>query len=146
METLSTDNAKITKTNWSHLVDEIGQDFAKRAALYDQEDSFVAENYEILKEKKIFSAAIPEELGGSGISHKDMCSFLRQMAHHCSSTALALSMHQHLVATNVWKYNKGQGAEETLRKIADKQLILVSTGAADWLASNGIMEKTEGGY
>lgn len=145
METLSTENATPT-TNWSNLINEIGHDFAKRSASYDQEDHFVTENYTVLKDRKVFSAAIPEALGGGGMSHQDMCNLLRQMAHYCSSTALALSMHQHLVATNVWKYKKGQGAEETLRKIAEQQLILVSTGAGDWLASNGVMEKTAGGY
>src|SRR5439155_25247265 len=33
-----------------------------------------------------------------------------------------------------------------LRRIADEQIVLVSTGASDWLDSSGRMEKVEGGY
>jgi hypothetical protein len=39
---------------------------------------------------------------------------LRTIAQYCGSTALALSMHQHLLAANIWKYKKGQGGEEML--------------------------------
>jgi alkylation response protein AidB-like acyl-CoA dehydrogenase len=46
----------------------------------------------------------------------------------------------------VWKYKQGQSAEALLRKVAENQLVLVSTGAGDWLSSNGMMERTEGGY
>ena len=41
---------------------------------------------------------IPTELGGSGAAHSDICAALRVLAGYCSSTALAASMHQHLVA------------------------------------------------
>ena len=55
-------------------------------------------------------------------------------------------MHQHLVAAAVWKYkHKNEGAE-TLSKIASRQLVLVSTGAKDWLDSNGSLTKVDGGY
>jgi hypothetical protein len=39
---------------------------------------------------------------------------LRTLAQYCGSTALALSMHQHLLAANIWKYKKSQGGEEVL--------------------------------
>lgn len=55
-------------------------------------------------------------------------------------------MHLHLVAANIWRYKQGQNAEGLLRKIVNDQLVLVSTGAGDWISSNGKMEKTEGGY
>lgn len=42
---------------------------------------------------------VPAELGGGGASHAQICDLLREVAHHCSSTALAASMHMHLVAT-----------------------------------------------
>jgi len=55
-------------------------------------------------------------------------------------------MHQHLIAAAVWKNkHKGLGGE-MLQKVADQQLVLVSTGARDWLQSNGSMEKVDGGY
>lgn len=128
------------------LAKELKEAFSVGAAQSDVDSLFVKEHYEMLRELKIFSALIPVELGGEGWSFADMCYFLREIAKGCSSTALALSMHQHLVAANVWKYKKGQGAEELLKKVATNQLVLVSTGAGDWLSSNGTMQKTEGGY
>jgi alkylation response protein AidB-like acyl-CoA dehydrogenase len=146
METLSEETIKINQSNWREIIAELGEEFCKTTATHDKEASFVFDNYKLLKETAVFSAAIPEELGGGGLTHGEMCEFLFELSKSCSSTALALSMHQHLVAANIWKYKKGQGAEELLRKIAANQLILISTGAGDWLASNGTMEKVEGGY
>jgi len=55
-------------------------------------------------------------------------------------------MHSHLVAANLWKLKQGKPVEEGLSKVAQNQTILISTGAKDWLASNGTMTKTDGGY
>ena len=144
METITKEKTK--KTNYLDLIHELGKDFEKQAPEYDQNDQFVTENYLQLKEHGFFSAMIPEELGGGGVSHSEMCEIIREMAKYCSSTALAFSMHQHLIAANVWKYLHNKGGDDALKKIAQKNLVLVSTGARDWLESNGTMEKTEGGY
>ena len=134
------------KNNFSKLAHKLGKDFSNRAAKYDETDSFVHENYEDLKKFRVFSAMVPRELGGGGISHGQMSDFLRIIGSYDGSTALALSMHQHLIAATVWKYLHGKGGEALLKKVADQQLILVSTGARDWLESNGELIKVEGGY
>lgn len=144
METL-TSPATQTRT-FAQIVDDLGKEFAKRSADYDKNDLFVNENYEALKQHGFLTAMIPEELGGGGISHGEMCQLLRKIARYDSSTALALSMHQHLLAANIWKYRHGKGGEDVLTKVADKNLVLISTGANDWLESTGQMEKVEGGY
>ncbi|MCU0415084.1 MAG: acyl-CoA dehydrogenase family protein [Ignavibacteriaceae bacterium] len=131
---------------WIQLVHKIGKDFETRAQEYDRDDKFVAENYSVLKENDFFKAIIPEELGGSGLTHSEMCDILRILAQYCGSTALALSMHQHLLSANVWKYKQGQGMEEMLKKVAANQPVLISTGANDWLESSGEMEKTKDGF
>jgi alkylation response protein AidB-like acyl-CoA dehydrogenase len=136
----------IEKKQWLDLAREIGKDFEKRAADYDRDAAFVEKNYEQLKEHGFLSVAIPIELGGGGISHSEMCNILRIFAQHCSSTALALSMHQHLLAANIWKYKQGKGGDDVLKKVAESNIVLVSTGARDWLESNGEMQKTNGGY
>jgi alkylation response protein AidB-like acyl-CoA dehydrogenase len=128
------------------LVHKLGKEFESRAEQSDNNDSFVAENYSSLKEYGFLKAIIPAELGGSGISHSEMCDILRIIAQYCSSTSLALSMHQHLLSANVWKYKQGQGMEEMLKKVAANQPVLVSTGANDWLESSGQMEKTNDGF
>ena len=55
-------------------------------------------------------------------------------------------MHTHLVAAAVWRHKHGQPAEALLRKIAASELVLVSTGAGDWVDSVGKAERAPGGY
>ncbi len=135
-----------SKIKWEALLHQLGKDFEKRAAQYDKDETFVFENYAQLKSNRFFSAMIPEELGGGGVSYTEMCHLIKTMTKYCSSTALAFSMHQHLVAASIWKYkNKGQ-AKEMLQKVAANQTILISTGAKDWLESNGSLERVKDGY
>lgn len=135
-----------TITDWEQLTHQLGKSFADRAADHDKQGRFVFDNYKQLKAHDYFSLLVPEELGGAGLSYSEVCNIIRIMAHYCGSTALAFSMHQHLVAATVWKYiHKGEG-KPVLSKVADHQVVLVSTGARDWLGSNGEMTKVEGGY
>ncbi|MFN7120345.1 MAG: acyl-CoA dehydrogenase family protein [Saprospiraceae bacterium] len=136
----------VIEKNWTQLAKTISKDFAKRAEVHDQHDTFVSENYMTLKENGFLSAMIPLEFGGAGISHAEMCHIIRVIAQSCGATALALSMHQHLLAATIWRARQGKGGEETLLKVAKNNLVLVSTGAGDWLESTGNMEKVEGGY
>ncbi len=134
------------KNNFLKLAHKLGKGFESRSAEYDDTDSFVYENYEDLKKFRVFSAMVPRELGGGGVSHSKMADFLKIIGSYDGSTGLALSMHQHLIAATVWKYSHGKGGEALLKKVVNEQLILVSTGARDWLESNGEMTKVEGGY
>jgi len=131
---------------WRDLVDQLGSSFAQRAVTHDSEATFVTQNYEELKQHGFLSAMIPKELGGKGVSHGEMCQIIQHLAFYDGSTALALSMHQHLVATNIWKYKRGKGGAELLKKVVAQQLVLVSTGAKDWLESNGQMNRVDGGF
>jgi alkylation response protein AidB-like acyl-CoA dehydrogenase len=133
-------------TDWVAVARELGPGFASRAPAYDANDSFVVENYEELKAHRVFSAGIPVELGGGGASHGELCAMLREIAHSCGSTALALGMHTHLVATMVWTWRQGRPVAPRLQRIAAQELVLVTTGASDWLASSGTAERVDGGY
>ena len=135
------------KTRWTDLADELGSSFAPRAESHDQTDAFVADNYAELKARKVFAAGVPEELGGGGASVADLAGMLRTLAHHCSSTALALSMHTHLVATAAWRWkNQDAPVDGLLKRVANEDLVLVSTGGADWLLGSGNATKVDGGY
>lgn len=135
-----------TLQDWLDVIGELGPRFAERAAKHDAEDLFVAENYAELKEQRLFSAAVPSELGGGGVAHSGMCRILRTLAGYCPSTALSCSMHQHLTAAQVWNYRHGKPGQKLLERLVAEELVLVSTGARDWLGSNGEMEKVDGGY
>lgn len=135
-----------TTSRFLEVVQKLGTRFAARAAAADVEGRFVRDNYGDLKEARLMSALVPSELGGGGATHGEVCQVLRELAHHCGSTALALSMHTHLVAAAVWRHKHGQPAEALLRKIAAAELVLVSTGAGDWVDSVGKAERAPGGY
>jgi acyl-CoA dehydrogenase len=137
-----------SQTNrWTQLADDLGAAFADRAAKHDETDRFVAENYADLKARKVFAAGVPEELGGGGASVAELAGMLRTMAHHCSSTALALSMHTHLVATAAWRWrNQKAPVDGLLKRVAKEDLVLISTGGADFLLGSGKAVKVDGGY
>jgi alkylation response protein AidB-like acyl-CoA dehydrogenase len=134
------------KTNdWLSIVDGIGPEFAKGAAERDATDGFIAEHYPVLRESGLVTALVPAEFGGGGATHADMCAILRRLGRYDGPTALALSMHQHLIATQAFRHSRGLPAP-VLKKVADNKLVLISTGARDWLQSNGNMVKVDGGY
>jgi alkylation response protein AidB-like acyl-CoA dehydrogenase len=147
LEQLTAPSAERAATpDWRAIPRDLGPGFAGRASSHDANDSFVAENYVELKAYGAFSAGVPVDLGGGGATHAELCALIRELAHSCGSTALALSMHTHLVAATLWRRRQGQPVDGLLRRIAAEQLVLVSTGASDWLESSGTAERVDGGY
>ena len=143
--TVPTDRA--SRTDWVAIAAELVPAFAARAAGHDADDTFVSENYADLRRRRVFSAAVPAELGGGGASHAEMCEMLRTLAHGCSSTALALSMHTHQVLVPAWRWRHERAPiDGLLRRLAADELILASSGGSDWLTGSGRAEKVDGGY
>lgn len=132
--------------HWHKIAGELVPVLEEHAARHDREGSFVTESYGALKERRIMSALVPKELGGGGASLREVCELLRLLARGCASTALALSMHQHLVAAAVYNHRHGKPGEKLLRRVATDEAVLVSTGATDWVESIGTMTKVDGGY
>ena len=130
---------------------ELGPTLAQRAAAHDEDDTFVVDSYADFKQRKLFSAGVPAELGGGGATHPELCTMLREIARCCGSSALALSMHTHLIALAVWRWKHGTPtaramAESLLARVGAEELILVSSGASDWLDGSGKAEKVDGGF
>ncbi len=144
-ETVPTDQA--SRTDWVAVAEELAPLFAARAAGHDADDTFVSENYADLRRRRVFSAAVPDELGGGGASPAEMCEVLRTLARACSSTALALSMHTHQVLIPAWRWRHDRApVEPFLRRVASEQLVIATSGGSDWLAGSGRADKVEGGY
>lgn len=147
MPLLAASHPTPTRTAWIAVARELGERFAARAAAHDADDSFVADNVADLRAHRLFSAGVPADLGGGDASHAELCGILRTLARGCGSTALALSMHTHLVAAAVWRRQHDQApVEGLLRRVAAEELVLVSSGGSDWLASSGQARRVEGGY
>lgn len=133
--------------DWHELTRTLGRRFGERAAEADRDDRFVAENYAELKAYGFFSAGVPVELGGGGVSHADLGAMLRELARHCGSTGLAFAMHTHQVATAAWRWKQQKAPVDVLlRRIAAEQTVLLSSGGSDWLQGSGKATRVEGGF
>jgi len=134
--------------DWVAVARDLAADFATRATEHDTNDTFVAENYQAMRAEKLFSAPVPAELGGGGGTYADHCAIIRAIARGCGSTALAYSMHSHLLQRLIWDYrhNSQPPAEPLLRRIAAEELVLVSSGGSDWLEGSGTLTKQDGTY
>jgi acyl-CoA dehydrogenase len=72
---------------------------------------------------------------------------IRELGRHCSSTALAFSMHTHPIAAQAYMWRGGNKApEQRLRRVAAENLVIATSGGSDWLHGSGKLEKVEGGY
>lgn len=132
--------------NWISIASELAEEIGVHSDEHDKRGTFVQEGYDMLAERRLFSMLVPTEFGGGGASLSEACQAIRVLARRCPATALSFSMHTHLVAATVWRWKNGQPTEAFLRRIADEQLVLVSTGATDWVDSNGEMTRVDGGY
>jgi acyl-CoA dehydrogenase len=132
-------------SRWLATARELVPVLAAQADEADRSGAFVHDAFALLRQHKLTSMLVPEELGGGGATHAEMCAVLSALAHGCPATSLALSMHTHLVAAQVWRHHRGLPAP-VLSRVAAEDIVLISTGASDWLESNGTTTKVDGGY
>ena len=111
---------------------ELGSRIERHAAKHDRDGTFVTEAYDEMRASGYLTLAVPTELGGQGATIRQVAMAQRELARHCASTALASTMHHHVVLFTAWRYRRGlPGAEATLRRVVDDGIVLVSTGGAD---------------
>ena len=55
-------------------------------------------------------------------------------------------MHQHLVAAAAYNHRQGRPVKKLLERVAAAEAVLISTGANDWMDSNGVAKQTDGGF
>jgi alkylation response protein AidB-like acyl-CoA dehydrogenase len=136
-----------TPDYWYEIANRIADRIAASAAEHDRDGSFVAENYDLLREAGLIGAAVPVELGGDGLDYATLCGIVRRLGKSCGSTALAFSMHCHQVAAAAWRWQHLQAPTDSLlRRVAAENLVLVSSGGSDWLQGGGTATKIEGGF
>jgi acyl-CoA dehydrogenase len=126
---------------------ELGERFGPYSAEHDRDGTFVEEAFTILREEGYLALAVPRELGGKGATIGQVAAAQAEMARHCASTALAVSMHLHITLFGAWRYNHEMpGAETLLRRVVDERIVLVSTGGSDFTKPNGVATRVDGGY
>jgi acyl-CoA dehydrogenase len=130
---------------WPTAANELVGPLASRAAEHDRDGTFVHDGIDLLRERGLLAMLVPEAVGGGGASHAEACAVLSVLAHGCPATALTLSMHTHLVAAQVWRHRRDLPAP-VLARVANERIVLVSTGASDWIDSSGTAVRVDGGY
>lgn len=132
-------------SHWMRLAADLVPQIAEQARRHDRAGTFAHDSFELLRRHGFMSMLVPAEVGGGGASFAELCGVLATLARGCPSTSLTLSMHSHLVAAQVWRHRRGMPAP-VLAKVAAEQIVLVSTGASDWMESNGSALPVDGGY
>jgi acyl-CoA dehydrogenase len=129
------------------LAAELGEQFAPRADEHDRKNTFVSENFQVLKDAGYTRLVVPEELGGLGASMRQMCYAQEELARSCGSTALAVNMHLYSTLTQVYRWRHGVAAAEgVLRRVASEGLILMTSGGSDGLWPSATAVREDGGY
>lgn len=79
--------------------------FQSRVAQYDESNEFFHEDFEVLKSSGYLIQAVPEELGGLGLSFSEVCQQQRRLAYYAPADALAVNMHIYWtgVAADLWR-------------------------------------------
>jgi acyl-CoA dehydrogenase len=144
--TITTASNEQTTTDWVGLAREVGNSLAPSVADLDRRGDISVTAFDTLRASGLSGALVPTGFGGGGASHAEMGAVLRELARHDPATAVTFSMHAHVVATQVWRHHHGMDAEKVLRKVAQDGALLVSTGASDWVGSNGSVRRVEGGF
>ncbi len=91
----------------SVLSDELLAGCAARAAGYDRDNRFFAEDFEALKQAGYLQSPIPREIGGLGMSLAEVCREQRRLAYHAPATALATNMHLYWMGVAADLYRLG---------------------------------------
>lgn len=137
----------LSKTHWLELIEQLGRQFAERSQHMDESDRFVFENYADLKAHRFLSLGVPQALGGAGFNRSQLCEVLYKLGQHCGSTALAFAMHTHQVATAAWRWeHQNAPVEGLLKRVANENIVILSSGGSDWLEGSGQAERVEGGF
>ncbi|WP_125777546.1 acyl-CoA dehydrogenase family protein [Antribacter gilvus] len=89
------------------LTDDLLDTVRGRAAGYDRENSFFTEDLEDLKAAGYLAALVPAQLGGPGLTLRDVAREQARLAAAAPATALAVNMHH--VWTGVARYLHARG-------------------------------------
>ncbi len=139
--------APAAQSDWRDVLEQIGPQIAEEGRRCDQANEFVATNMAALRDHGFLALGVPSELGGAGLSRAELADMLRQLAHHCGSTALAFAMHTHAVAAAAWRWRHQKAPTDgLLKRVAAERIQLLSSGGSDWLNGSGKAVRVEGGY
>lgn len=127
------------------------EQFRERAPGYDADNRFFDEDFEVLKSSGYLIQAVPEEMGGLGLSYAEVQRQQRRLAYYAAPDALAVNMHLYWtgVAADLWR-SGDRSLEWLLREACDGEIF--AAGHAEQgndvplLHSTCRAERVDGGY
>jgi len=135
----------------SLLTDQLLAGFEARARRYDEQNVFFADDFRELREAGYLRLAVPEELGGFGLTLAEAVREQRRLAYHAAPTALAINMHLYWtgVAADLWR--AGDTSLTWLLKEAARGQVFAAGHAESGndipvLLSTTKAERVDGGY
>src|SRR5438309_5927741 len=133
------------------LTDATIEAFGGRAAGYDKENRFFAEDFKDLQRAGYLTINVPKELGGKGFTLAQVCHEQRRLAYRAPATALATNMHLYWVglAADLWR--QGDKSLEWLLKEALAGEVFAAGHAESGndlpvFLSTATAKRVEGGY
>ena len=133
--------------NIDKLAQAVAEAAAPHADRHDREGSFVEEGVAAARDLGYLAAPVPAELGGAGALTADIASSQRILARACGSTALACSMHLHLMLASAWRWRRGLTiVEPLLLRVLNDRIVVGSTGGSDWANPSAIATPVDGGW
>lgn len=123
----------------------------ERAPIYDRENRFFDEDFEELLEAGYLLMAVPEDLGGQGMSLAEVSREQRRLAYYAPATALAMNMHVYWTGVAADLRRAGDDSLEWLLKEAAAGAVFAAGHAErgndlPLLLSTTKAERVDGGY
>jgi alkylation response protein AidB-like acyl-CoA dehydrogenase len=133
------------------LSDSLINRCGERAAGYDRNNTFFTEDFEELRAAGYLKIAVPEELGGRGLSLAEVCREQRRLAYRAPATALAVNMHLYWTGVAADMRKRGDSSLEwILREAAAGEVFAAGHGEAGndlpLFLSTAKAERVDGGY
>lgn len=133
------------------LTDEMLARFDERAPMYDRANEFFLEDFEELRDSGYLLAAVPRELGGSGLSLSEVMALQRRLAYHAPATALAVNMHLYWTGVAADMQRMGDDRCAWILEEAERGHVFAAAHGeigndAGLFGSNTRAERVEGGW
>lgn len=129
------------------LATAVAEAAAPHAGRHDRDGSFVTEGVTAARDLGYLATPVPVELGGAGALTADIAHAQRILARSCGSTALACSMHFHVVLAAAWRWRRGDTVVEAmLRRVAGEHIVVLSSGGNDWTKPTTVATPADGGW
>jgi len=139
--------APITDDEVLQLAARIGRAAAPFDAEHDRDATFVTEAYAEMAEQGYRRLAVPVELGGLGATMRQVVLAEEELGSWSGAAALAAAMHLYLTLMQGWRRRRGApDAEGVLRRVAEENLVIATSGGSDWVCPTTTAVEVDGGF